>query len=326
MTVSVARYVPQALTSTTSTPTLSRGATGASVKQLQQALANAGFSPGAIDGDFGAKTDAAVKAFQKAKGLGVDGVVGPKTWSALKSGTVAPPPPASSSQPVLRSGDMGGDVRDAQTLLAKHGFLPSSGVDGQFGPQTRSAVVAFQRAKGLSADGVIGPATWKALGGTVSTTPTTPTQPAGSTALRQSMLDQARSQLGNLETGSNGGAILKYPNYFGRSSEAWCADFVSWVSQKSGGKMNNPYCPSVVNELKAAGNWKGKSNPQPGDLVLFDWDDDGVSDHIGLVEKVNSDGSLTTLEGNTSKPGGGQEGVWRKTRYMSDVMGFGNPY
>lgn len=322
MTVSVARYVPQNLTSTSSTPTLKRGASGASVAQLQQALAKAGFSPGAADGQFGPMTENAVKSFQRAKGLVVDGVVGPKTWSALRSSTVTPPPPSGGAQPVLRQGDFGGEVRDAQQLLAKHGFSPGS-VDGQFGPKTRAAVVSFQRAKGLSADGVIGPATWRALNGAVSTTPS---QPAGSTALRQAMLEKARSQLGLLETGTNGGVILKYPNYFGRGSEAWCADFVSWVSQHSGGKMNNPYCPSVVNELKASGNWKGTSNPQPGDLVLFDWDDDGVSDHIGIVEKVNADGSLTTLEGNTSKPGGGQDGVWRKTRYVSDVLGFGNPY
>lgn len=62
---------------------LKRGSKGDNVKVVQQALANAGFSPGATDGDYGRKTEAAVKAFQKAKGLTVDGVVGQQTVAAL---------------------------------------------------------------------------------------------------------------------------------------------------------------------------------------------------------------------------------------------------
>lgn len=62
---------------------LSVGAHGSSVTRLQQALKNAGFNPGPIDGDFGPKTKAAVVAFQRAKHLSVDGVVGPQTNGAL---------------------------------------------------------------------------------------------------------------------------------------------------------------------------------------------------------------------------------------------------
>lgn len=90
--------------------------------------------------------------------------------------------------------------------------------------------------------------------------------------------------------------------------------------------MNDPYCPSVVTDLKAQGKWKGRSNPQPGDLVLFDWDRDGRADHIGIVEKVNADGSIATIEGNTTNPQTGREGVWRRTRSMSTILGFGAPY
>ena len=63
--------------------TLSRGQSGTQVKQLQQALKNAGFDPGAVDGIFGAKTQNAVIRFQKAKGLTPDGLAGPKTLAAL---------------------------------------------------------------------------------------------------------------------------------------------------------------------------------------------------------------------------------------------------
>jgi Putative peptidoglycan binding domain len=64
-------------------PTIQQGSTGASVTRLQQALQRAGFDPGAVDGNFGPATDAAVRSFQSAKGLTVDGIVGPATWSAL---------------------------------------------------------------------------------------------------------------------------------------------------------------------------------------------------------------------------------------------------
>jgi Putative peptidoglycan binding domain/CHAP domain len=229
---------------------------------------------------------------------------------------------ALTTSPTLRQGDIGADVADAQKLLTAKGFSPGS-TDGNFGPKTRAAVVAFQRANGLTADGVIGPNTWKALragstGGTGGT--------GGGTSLGAKMLDTARAELGNVEaTNHNDGAILKYPKFFGRGSEAWCADFVSWVSKHSGGKMNNPYTPSIVNELKAQGTWK-TSNPQVGDLVLFDWDHNGVANHIGLVEKVNPDGSLQTIEGNALDEASGKEGVFRHTRQMSDVLGFGKAY
>jgi hypothetical protein len=49
-----------------------------------------------------------------------------------------------------------------------------------------------------------------------------------------------------------------------------------------------------------------------------------VADHVGLVKRVNENGTLTTIEGNTSGPGG-QQGVWEKTHSWDLVMGFGSP-
>jgi len=66
-----------------SKPTLKLGAKGETVKNLQTKLNAKGYKCGTPDGAFGAKTLAAVKAFQKAKKLVADGVVGPKTWDAL---------------------------------------------------------------------------------------------------------------------------------------------------------------------------------------------------------------------------------------------------
>lgn len=62
---------------------LRKGAKGQAVSTLQELLTAKGFDPGPADGKFGAKTAAAVRKYQKAAGLHVDGVVGPKTWAAL---------------------------------------------------------------------------------------------------------------------------------------------------------------------------------------------------------------------------------------------------
>ncbi|HEY1088416.1 MAG TPA: peptidoglycan-binding protein [Archangium sp.] len=288
--------------------------------EVQQLLQRAGIPTGPIDGDYGAMTQAAVRRFQTARGLPVDGVVGPRTWAALRSGATQGPTP-SGTPSELRSGDFGAEVETMQRALARHGFIPGD-IDGSFGPATRSAVVRFQRAKGLEADGVVGPNTWRALTGSV----VAPTPPPSNGNVRDRIVDIARGELGTLESGNNRGAALKYPQHFGRGAEAWCADFTSYVLQKAGLDMNDPYTPSVVNQLKRDGNWKGKSNPQPGDLVLFDWDGDREADHIGIVERVNPDGTIATIEGNTENPQTGQEGVWRRTRTMGTILGFGNPY
>jgi peptidoglycan hydrolase-like protein with peptidoglycan-binding domain len=61
-------------------PLLKRGSSGSAVRQLQEALKEAGHDPGAIDGEFGPATEAAVSAFQQEKGIAVDGIVGDITW------------------------------------------------------------------------------------------------------------------------------------------------------------------------------------------------------------------------------------------------------
>jgi len=136
-------------------PTLRQGDRGDAVTQLQKALTAAGHAVSA-DGVFGPATAGAVKAFQAAVGTTSDGVVGPRTWGALMT--------ASAKGTKLREGSSGEEVKHLQRGL--NATLGSGlTVDGRFGAATKSAVVAYQRSRGLAADGVVGPATWGALKG-----------------------------------------------------------------------------------------------------------------------------------------------------------------
>ncbi|GHV19795.1 hypothetical protein FACS18949_15210 [Clostridia bacterium] len=141
---------------------LSKGASGDDVKALQTALNNHGATPKlSVDGSFGSATDAAVRAFQKAHGLAVDGYVGAKTYAELDK------PPATTTQPstrpVLKRGASGAAVRDLQEILHKRGANPKLSVDGSFGPATYTAVQKFQLDNKLAVDGAVGPLTWAAL-------------------------------------------------------------------------------------------------------------------------------------------------------------------
>lgn len=71
-------------------------------------------------------------------------------------------PTMTETRPLLKDGASGNAVRTLQQLLNSLGF--PCGVDGEFGPNTKSAVELFQQAHGLRVDGKVGPATWRALG------------------------------------------------------------------------------------------------------------------------------------------------------------------
>lgn len=145
-------------------PMLYRGCTGDAVKTLQEKLNAKGFDSGNVDGIFGAKTYAAVTAFQKANGLGVDGIVGKLTWGKLYG--VSPAMPVETTtvvgRPMVSYGSRGDAVRKLQELLNALGYDCGS-VDGIFGSKTYAAVLAFQKANGLAADGIVGPLTWGKL-------------------------------------------------------------------------------------------------------------------------------------------------------------------
>ncbi|MFE0256164.1 peptidoglycan-binding protein [Streptomyces sp. NPDC059010] len=113
----------------------------------------------AIDGNFGPKTDARVREYQRRVEITVDGIAGPQTWGMLTGGELSQE--AASGAPKLQQGSHGPAVRKLQRLLnARIPDLQQLAIDGQFGPVTHGRVREFQRRIAIVIDGIVGPQTW----------------------------------------------------------------------------------------------------------------------------------------------------------------------
>ena len=166
--------------------TVSSGSRGPVVRALQ-----AGLGLG-VDGAYGAQTAAAVSSLQRSAGLRASGRMDAETWRALLARAGSSPagkPPSTSSGPSsgggASSGGSGAGSSSAPSpaavelqryagtflrpgsrgaaVLALQKALSVPGANGYFGPATTKAVIAFQKAHRLTPDGLVGPATWKAL-------------------------------------------------------------------------------------------------------------------------------------------------------------------
>jgi len=135
-------------------PVLKKASTDPAVKDLQGALKILGFDPGPVDGVFGQQTENAVRQFQQAREIPVDGVVGRVTWINIDE--------ADQSHPVLTLGSTGLPVRRLQSRMSAVGF-DMGGVDGRFGPRTEAAVRKLQQDSNLTVDGIVGRQTWQVV-------------------------------------------------------------------------------------------------------------------------------------------------------------------
>ena len=99
-----------------------------------------------VDGIFGVVTEEAVRRFQGNQGIGVDGIVGPVTWSRLFI--------------TVRRGSTGDAVKGVQVRMNLRQADPIA-VDGDFGPLTEQAVREFQLSQAIEVDGIVGPITWR---------------------------------------------------------------------------------------------------------------------------------------------------------------------
>lgn len=147
----------------------------------------------------------------------------------------------------------------------------------------------------------------------------------------EAAIEVERRELGVKESpaGSNNGPrVSVYLHALGHGPEPWCADFQEWCLEQIGwerGDWNVSYCPSWVQAAREGAHGMrvlaATELPQVGDLALFDWDNDGVADHIGMIETVQGVNAFTSIEGNTSVSSDSNGGeVMRRTRSRLDTV------
>lgn len=178
--------------------------------------------------------------------------------------TVAAPPaaaPATTARPTLRQGSRGAAVADLQRRL---GGLTA---DGVFGPMTRRAVVAFQASRGLAADGVVGPRTWGALAGR------TVVARASRSSVRVAAPSSSRGAAAVAEASRHVGK----PYVYGATgpSSFDCSGFVQYVFGRIGVGV-----PRTSGAQAAAARYVPRGSEQLGDLIIFR--SGGSVTHVGI--------------------------------------------
>jgi len=151
----------------------------------------------------------------------------------------------------------------------------------------------------------------------------------------------ATKEIGTAETGDN---HTKYGVFTKHDGQPWCGSFVMWCAAQIKQPIPNVvYTPAGVSGFQGIGRWANAATakPKPGDIVFFDFVEGGAPvEHVGIVVKDNGDGTVTTIEGNTSpehKTAGSQanggEVAQRIRAYRKDnkrklttfIVGFGTP-
>ncbi|GHA49866.1 hypothetical protein GCM10010329_85060 [Streptomyces spiroverticillatus] len=146
------------------------------------------------------------------------------------------------------------------------------------------------------------------------------------------MISAATASLGYKEGRNND---TSFGRWYGLNFNPWCDMAVSkWAADSGNASVvgHFAYCPSHVNFFKALGRWHGRTAAaRRGDVVFFSWDGGPVADHVGLVteDSAGPNTPVRTIEGNTSASNAGSQsngdGVYRRTRTRSVVLGFGRP-
>ena len=136
----------------------------------------------------------------------------------------------------------------------------------------------------------------------------------------QAIVEVALTQLGN----EGGQPYWSWYGFEGRVE--WCACFVSWCADQCGYIESGIIpkfagCVDGANWFKGNGQWQDRNyEPQAGDIIFFDWEGDGETDHVGIVEKCEN-GVVYTVEGNSGD-------ACRQKQYTvgsSSIYGYGIP-
>jgi peptidoglycan hydrolase-like protein with peptidoglycan-binding domain len=224
-------------------------------------------------------------------------------------------------------------VLETQKKLHALGYAPGK-LDGQYGAATAGAMRAFQRDHHLEVDGVVGARTHALLNAAAIPADPVPIVRKAST-LGQLALAESLKELGAKESPANSNKN-KFGKWFGVDGVAWCNIFVSYCFHNGAQyticegfrgagvyAKGCTYVPTTEAWLHATGMWKGRTEPLPGDIAIYNWHG-GLPDHIGIVEEYLGGGKFNAIEGNTgvgNDANGGE--VMRRLRYFSDVTGFG---
>ena len=136
----------------------------------------------------------------------------------------------------------------------------------------------------------------------------------------QAIVEVALTQIGN-----QGGQ--PYWSWYGFDSRVeWCACFVSWCADQCGYMESGLVpkfagCVDGANWFKSNGKWQSRTyEPKTGDIIFFDWEGDGTTDHVGIVEKCEN-GTVYTVEGNSGD-------ACKQRQYVvgsSNIYGYGIP-
>lgn len=229
----------------------------------------------------------------------------------------------------------GKDVKDAQRALNAYGAWAGK-VDGVFGEQTARAAAQAKYMLGYAdkqCTQTYGEALHKFLTGERKPSVLMQyraKQRKSNQPMREEALRVALSFEGVKEdpAGSNRVMFSEWYNLIG----PWCAMFVTYCYVQAGSKAFQrgsrwAYCPYMLADARAQRNGLTivpKENVQPGDVVLFSWDQDGVANHVGMViTPPNRSGNFTAVEGNTSTSDNSNGGeVMIRNRNTSSVIGF----
>jgi len=226
----------------------------------------------------------------------------------------------------------GADVRALQDALTALGYSPGPS-DGIYGSGTAAAVRAFQADHGLEVDGYVGAMTRDALVQARPGAEGNGNGNGGGSDIGRQALAEALKHVGTVEQPVN---RTSFGQWFGVDGVPWCNIFVSYAFRigadytickgHSGPGVYTKGCtyvPTTEAWLKAAGMWRGRATPAPGDIAIFNWDG-GQPDHIGIVVQDLGGGAFETVEGNTSPSDNSNGGmVMRRRRTLQQVDGFG---
>ena len=149
------------------------------------------------------------------------------------------------------------------------------------------------------------------------------------------ILNKAISYIGTKESPPNSNNVVFNTHYYGKSVSGsaypWCAVFC-WdifrmcnASNLFCGGQKVAYCPTIENYYKSNNTFYSNTQGKRGDLCIMDFGK-GRASHIGIVEKKNSDGTYTIIEGNTSTSSNDNGGsVMKRIRRTSVIRGFCRP-